>query len=592
MSADAHSETASGPQHQPQQQQQQGSFKSNALVYRSSATGVSTADPVEERFAYNPATAVWTKRKTREVWRPVVVMRIRGGMAQAVGARAADMALLVVSLEPHRTSTHAKALHVQLPVPFCAPVYSEACALVALVVGHRDAPVSCCDERLSSGDGSGRKSHKACVPLCAVGVSLKKMRTLCRNWPHADAMHMLRCYTHDRFSAPFGRTGILTEELAKLIASTQHKLSSTDHGTARASKFGDGDEEAGEDDDCDEDDNDSEDPAIVGHVATGIDTDAPIGSITRDGTRKGSGPIKSLSAREAVAKAAMEAKYMNAEIELLYADVCNVTSTRRPDHVKDYVQLLSAHADQDHADANSDAQTVASSAMTVYGPNIELGSDGLPVQAHDLSDVEVECDSEDEAIFGDGRPPRRRHGKRDAAARRHRTSQVPSTSRTRKAGRQARNRLGDVDDAGMDDDDDDCDGDDDGDDDEGDDNNDGDRDGVDDDDNDLDEESTSVGSSINDGDGSETTFDTDNDLDSDDGEETDATHQDEGDATDELEDNDEGEEADADEEDDEKTVIEDDMEEEFEHLNDAVVKKKRRKAEPAAKPSARRASVR
>lgn len=332
-------------------------FTSNALVYRVPEGQVSVGDPVEERFIYNAQTAVWTKRRTREIWRPVVIVKIKGGLAHAAGARAQDMSLIVAALEPYNVPLRHRNVHIALPVPFCAPVYADACALVGLVV--QCAP---CDQA----DGG---VSELLTPVGSVGVSQKKFRTLCRNWPHAEVSASFYQYVSLKYTPP----------LMGITSSTMMQ----------------GVEEDDEDDDG-EDEHDSEDPTIAGHVAAGIDIDAPLGTVARDGTRKGTAPIRTTSARAAVVKAATEVKFLNANVQVLYVDMCGMSSKRRPDRAKSYVSLLNTDGEVSDDDKGSDTHTVASSAMTVYGETLELGPDGLPIHAHDLSDVDVCAGSDDE----------------------------------------------------------------------------------------------------------------------------------------------------------------------------------------------------
>ena len=443
-------------------------FTANALVYRAKVidgfSGICTEEPSEERFVFNPSTCTYVKRRSGQRWNPVVVVDVRGGMAAAVGARADAMSLMVIALEPDAQDAGEEAgrgpVHLQLPLPFCAPLYSGACAIVALVVSRSRA-----DERWSPGaaDGSAagaapsRVHAAACAtPITSVGVSQKKLRTLIRNWPHSDVARLFLQYVRSASPPPLrcapaaaapvdggrraragrrgkadgcdhaakrcdlnrdttsaaaagGATAAPAAEREEPGAASGAAMRGAGEGcadTAAAARGGGsvGGEESGDggddEDDEDEDDNDSEDPTVAGQIAAGIDTDAPVGAVTRDGRKRGAAPARGPSARQAVMRAAVEAKFVHADIAVRFVSLWG--DAAHPAGDGDVLRTMLhgvGESDKDRAERNSDAETVASAAMTEYGATLELGPDGLPLNAPDASDVEVEVGDDDEHSY-------------------------------------------------------------------------------------------------------------------------------------------------------------------------------------------------
>jgi len=437
-------------------------FTANALVYRGSSVdglgGICTEEPSEERFVFNPSTCTYVKRRSGEKWKPVVVVDVRGGMAAAVGARADAMSLMVIALEPdaHHASEEAGRgpVHLQLPVPFCAPIYNGACAIVALVVSRADH-----QSWSAGGVGDAALAGRAAscaTPVTSVGVSQKKLRTLIRNWPHGDVTALFLQYVRYAFPPPL-RSSVRQAEGPPTVTSGSRQIvprtkggeaigsrrdrgadagtttaaaaaaaanetagerskdkntreESEDDGAAdadvdaavngEARDAGGGDED---DDEEDEDDNDSEDPTVAGHVAAGIDTDAPVGAVTRDGRKRGAAPARGPSARQAVMRAAIEARFVHADIAVRYValsgDAVGPSGVDTGSNILRTMLHGVGGSDEVRANQNSDAETVASAAMTEYGATLELGPDGLPRNAPDASDVEVEVDDEDEHSY-------------------------------------------------------------------------------------------------------------------------------------------------------------------------------------------------
>jgi len=351
-------------------------FTANALLFSQERAADTQLRANETRFRYDAEARNWVRVQDQSLWEALVAVEVCGGLARAVGASGPNMALLVLTLQRKDVQAfdHGQGYHhLPLPWPFCSPLYIGEVAMVAIVVERDASTVSA-----------------TMTPRCAVGVSLRKLKALVRKWPHEEVQQSVQCHISNAFPPPLAH--LVKYASTDVTFRKQRVLSET-------SPLMDLEERRAEDeDDEDEDDNDSDDALVAGQANAGIDTDAPLGSVTREGTVRGAAPVRGGSTRAAAHRAAIEAA-LDAEIRVWFVglgepDVAGDSALAR-------LETLICRTDgRDAADDDrSDAHTVASAAMSTYGPDGDIGPDGLAPSDDDVSEADG-MDSDDGITYG------------------------------------------------------------------------------------------------------------------------------------------------------------------------------------------------
>lgn len=292
---------------------------SNGLIFLPHSSpgcnGLGTESCHESAFVFE--NSEWKSVSDLRAWTPLCVCMLCGKYAKAVALVKPNQSVLLMTLEPSRrdASTSGTPLHMQLPAPFCIPLYNKQCAVVGLVV-ETDT------------------SNEVSVVRIA-RITSAKLRHLLSSWPGASIQESIGAYVVAALQTwgPCLSTNHVHEHTGEPV----QPVMGVDHQS----------------DDDDEDENDSDDPAICLQVGSGIDLDAPVGYVTKEGRHGSSASLKSGN-RERV-------RFTSDAIEILYIQLSR-RHHYRPDFLEEYLSNAAVAKVDTQSDTEGPDYTVSTGA--------------------------------------------------------------------------------------------------------------------------------------------------------------------------------------------------------------------------------------
>lgn len=284
-------------------------MSSNGLIFVSHTSsrcdGLGIESFHESAFAFE--NSQWKTVSDARTWTPLCICMLCGKYAKAVAILKPNQSLLLMTLEPARrdSSTGGTPLHMQLPAPFCMPLYNKQCAIVGLVV-------------------ETNASNEVFVVRIA-RITAAKVRHLLSSWPTASIQESIGAYVVAALQT-WGPC-ISTSYAHEHTGETLEPVPGVDHQS----------------DDDDEDENDSDDPAICLQVGSGIDLDAPVGYVAKEGRHGSSASLKGND------RATL--RFPSDTIEVLYIQL-----SRRHNYRPDFLEEYLTNATVANVDTQSDTE--------------------------------------------------------------------------------------------------------------------------------------------------------------------------------------------------------------------------------------------